>query len=177
MSAASELTRDQLVLAYRELRRPWWPDTLEAAMQDPIYARLITFRARGRGRLLSSDQGRTPVKLVVTSPTPAPTPTPAPPRRSRHRPQPLTQPDQLHALALLLADRAVISDIECQGVRDPDDRAVYDLRPMFDEREAPPDFIEMSRQAVLYAVWRGLIARLPGPRGGQWQVRILRRPE
>jgi hypothetical protein len=59
-----------------------------------------------------------------------------------------------------VADRAVVADIECFGVRAgtaPDGSRLYDLRPMLDENEHGPDAIEMANQAIAYAKARGLI--------------------
>ncbi len=66
------------------------------------------------------------------------------------------------AAAYALADRAVISDIECNciGVRQPHDPARwYDTRPLLDPREYPDPLLEMNRQALDYADARGLITR------------------
>lgn len=70
---------------------------------------------------------------------------------------------QLAHLAHQLADRAVICDIESEGHAQTDEhgRRWYDTRPMLDEREFPPDFVEMNRQALLYAHERGLVTTHP----------------
>lgn len=71
-----------------------------------------------------------------------------------------------------IADRAVICDIECESIAEDDDhgRRWYDVRPMLDEREHAPEFIDMAREAINYAIARGLVAR-----HGEWPhlLRIL----
>jgi hypothetical protein len=67
---------------------------------------------------------------------------------------------QLLNEALLIADRAVISDIETECVVEVLHwQRWYDTRPMLDPRERPDDLIEMARQAIEYAVRRGLVER------------------
>lgn len=70
---------------------------------------------------------------------------------------------RLAELAHTLADRAVISDIECEGIAETDaqGRKWYDTRPMIDPREQPDDAIEMALQALSYAHERGLIGPHP----------------
>lgn len=82
---------------------------------------------------------------------------------------------QAAALAHTLADRAVVSDIETEGVAQTDEhgRIWFDTRPMLDPREMPDDFIEMNRQALDYAHQRGLIR--PHPSHAHL-VRITRSP-
>lgn len=64
--------------------------------------------------------------------------------------------------AMQIADRAVIADIECDGVSEQlDGRRWYDTRPMLDPREQPADNVEMARQAIDYALGRGLAVRHP----------------
>lgn len=68
----------------------------------------------------------------------------------------------LHLLreALAIADRAVLADIECEGVAEHmEGHRWYDTRPMLDPRERPDDMIEMAAQAIDYAVQRGLVER------------------
>ena len=64
---------------------------------------------------------------------------------------------------LALADRAVVADIETEGIAQTDEHARkwYDTRPMLDPRELPDDFVEMNRQALDYAHQRGLVSRHP----------------
>lgn len=70
---------------------------------------------------------------------------------------------RLAELAHQLADRAVVSDIESEAIRQTDEhgRTWHDTRPMLDERELPPDFVEMNRQALDYAHQRGLVSPHP----------------
>lgn len=70
---------------------------------------------------------------------------------------------RLAALAHTLADRAVVSDIECEAIAETDaqGRKWYDTRPMLDPREQPDDTIEMMLQALDYAHQRGLISAHP----------------
>lgn len=70
---------------------------------------------------------------------------------------------RLAELAHRLADRAVVADIESEGIAQTDEhgRKWYDTRPMLDERELPPDFVEMNRQALDYAHQRGLVSPHP----------------
>lgn len=57
-----------------------------------------------------------------------------------------------------IADRAVIADIETEGVRvGPLAERRYDIRPMLDEREHCPQDIDMASEALGYAVARGLV--------------------
>jgi hypothetical protein len=69
-------------------------------------------------------------------------------------------PDQLHALAIELADAAVIADIDSDCCRVwGGDHYWWDTRIMLDEREAPAEFTDMAEQALQYAEARGLITR------------------
>lgn len=70
---------------------------------------------------------------------------------------------RLAALAHKLADRAVVSDIETEAITVTDEhgRRWYDTRPMLDPREMPDDFVEMIRQALVYAQQRGLTSAHP----------------
>lgn len=69
---------------------------------------------------------------------------------------------QAAELAHQIADRACIADIEseCTAI-DIDGRGWWDSRCMTDPRELPDDFVEMARQALAYAEWRGLFTRHP----------------
>jgi hypothetical protein len=63
---------------------------------------------------------------------------------------------------LLLADRAVITDIETHGIRvGTAPSRVYDVRPMLDEREHSSACVEMARQALAWAELRGLVVFEP----------------
>lgn len=78
---------------------------------------------------------------------------------------------QLLAEALQIADRAVLCDIESDAVAEQmHGQRWYDTRPMLDPRERPDDLIEMARQAIDYAVQRGLVERHPAQ---GWMVRVL----
>lgn len=64
--------------------------------------------------------------------------------------------------ALMLADQAVIADIESEGFgMHFEGMNWYDVRPMLDEREHSLQVIDMAREALEYARQRGLIARHP----------------
>ena len=80
------------------------------------------------------------------------------------------------ATALQLADRAVVCDVETEGIclaRRLDGEKLYDVTTMFDPREHSPEFLDMASQAIAYGVSRGLFELLPGP---PMLVRLLRRP-
>lgn len=79
-------------------------------------------------------------------------------------------------LAVEIADRAAVADVECACVRDDsldDGLRWLDLRPMLDEREHAPQSIDMARQAVDYLVLRHLAQRHPQH---QHLLRITRHP-
>jgi hypothetical protein len=80
-------------------------------------------------------------------------------------------------LALNVADRAAVCDIECECVmhdRDEDgNRRWLDTRPMLDPREHDPALIDMARESLAYARARGLIEFMVGH---PHLVRVLRRP-
>jgi hypothetical protein len=64
--------------------------------------------------------------------------------------------------AMRLADACVIADIECGGIpvgTDMGGLKLYDLRPMVDPREMPDTVVDMNRQAIDWALQRGLITR------------------
>lgn len=72
----------------------------------------------------------------------------------------------LVASALQLADRAVVCDVETEGIclaMRVDGEKLYDLTPMFDPREHSPEFLDMASQGIAYGVSRGLFELLPGP--------------
>jgi len=81
----------------------------------------------------------------------------------------------LVASALQLADRAVVCDVETEGIRCPAPAGapVYDITPMFDSREHSPEFLDMASQGIAYGVGRGLFELLPEL---PVRVRLLRRP-
>jgi hypothetical protein len=86
----------------------------------------------------------------------------------------------LVATAVHLADRAVVSDVECEGQRDwmdADPRGpLYDISSMFNENEHSPQFIDMAQQGIAYGVVRGLLELLPADesRPRLVRVRVLR---
>ena len=68
--------RDQLLLAYRHLCRPGWPDTLEAAMQRHSYKTAILGLARNmRRRVTAAVKLHTLPKLPAPPVAPPPAPT------------------------------------------------------------------------------------------------------
>lgn len=74
-----------------------------------------------------------------------------------------------------IADQACVADIETGGVsmgKDNFGRALYDVRPMLDLREQPPEVVDMAQEAIDYAVARGLVATT----AQQGVVVIVRRP-
>lgn len=76
---------------------------------------------------------------------------------------PAMSPEELHALAHQLAERACVTDIETEAVAQTDEhgRRWYDTRPMLDPREMSDDLIEMNVQALAYAHQRGVISPHP----------------
>jgi len=69
----------------------------------------------------------------------------------------------LSELATRLADRAAVCDVETEGIRVRDFGAGrwYDTRPMLDEREHSPEGVDMLREAIAYALQRGLAQAHP----------------
>ena len=65
----------------------------------------------------------------------------------------------LACIAMRIADAAVVADIESYGV--PIGGRVYDVSPMLDPREHAPQVVDMAREAIDYALERGLVQRLP----------------
>jgi hypothetical protein len=74
-----EPTREQLVLAWRHLARPGWPDTLDAALQHPTYSVCI----RGLARQLPRAPACVPAPVRNSSAYVPPTPT-APRSTTQH---------------------------------------------------------------------------------------------
>ena len=89
------LTAEQLQLAFRQLRRPAWPTTLEEALLDVRCRPLIHGLARQMSRT-KFNAGARPAPTPAGAPPVPPTPTQPPVRRMagplRTRPAP-TQPD------------------------------------------------------------------------------------
>lgn len=77
--------------------------------------------------------------------------------------------------AVLLADLSAVEAIECEGIVDtqPGGLAWIDVRPMLDEREVTPRWVDLNRILLDYAVQRGLIERHPKR---AHLVRVIRRP-
>lgn len=66
----------------------------------------------------------------------------------------------MHLSAHRIAALAVVADIECNAVAvGPRSRRIYDVRPMLDEREHSPEEVDMAREALGYALGRGLVVR------------------
>lgn len=61
-----------------------------------------------------------------------------------------------------IAERAVISDIESEGIQVELGGVLYhDIRPMIDEREVPAEWIDMTSEAIAYALSEGLFEMHP----------------
>ena len=79
--APAPVTDEQLALAYRQLRRPHWPQPLAAALAHPVYGPAIKGVARNLNRAAICSAQRRPVLLpgaVVPGATAAPRSTPRP---------------------------------------------------------------------------------------------------
>jgi hypothetical protein len=64
----------------------------------------------------------------------------------------------LACTAASIADRAVVCDIESEAVHELEaGQRWYDIRPMLNEREHSPEFIDMNSEALAWAFARGLI--------------------
>lgn len=94
------------------------------------------------------------------------------PQLSPHRRRdPLPHFSNLIASMAAIADRAVIADIETEGVRVGQRKArCYDIRPMLDEREHSPQSIDMASEALAYAIARGIVAF---DQGEPWLARVV----
>lgn len=76
-------------------------------------------------------------------------------------------------LAINNADRYVMIEIECQPmVTIEGARGWVDTRPLLDEREHSPELIDIWREVLAYATWRGLVERHPAQ---PHMVRIVNR--
>lgn len=99
MSTRIEPTRVQLQAAFACERRESWPSDLDAAMQDPLYARIVRLHAvlvvMGRDPGLARRINQRPEVIAPEPPHPAETPArraePAA-RRAVSRPRPTTSP-------------------------------------------------------------------------------------
>ena len=72
---------------------------------------------------------------------------------------PNAEPDEMLRLAFLIANRAVVADIESYGVKCA--HGYYDVRPMLDPREHAPEAIDMAREALAYALASHIAVRHP----------------
>lgn len=72
-----------------------------------------------------------------------------------------TTPTDLLGMALAIANRAAICDIETECVATTDAAGVrwYDTRPMLDPREHSGEIIDMAVEVLLFAAESGLIRR------------------
>jgi hypothetical protein len=72
------------------------------------------------------------------------------------------QAAELIRRSLMLADRAVVADVEelCPAMYIAGVTWI-DVRPLLDERELSMECIDLNREALDYALMRGLIARHP----------------
>lgn len=66
--------------------------------------------------------------------------------------------------ALRMLDEYVVSDVECYGVSielpgGAEGRRWYDVRPMLDEREHSPQFVDQAREAIGWGLHRGVLRR------------------
>lgn len=83
--APAEPTREQLQLAFRQLRRPsGWPASLDAALQHPVYGICLRAMARNLGRPAWLSQ---PVAPSLPRGFVPPTPTVPPLRQQPARPR------------------------------------------------------------------------------------------
>lgn len=71
------------------------------------------------------------------------------------------QAAELVRRSLCIADRAVVADIETEADPVPGSPGWWDVRSMLSEREHGPQIIDMNREALDYAVMRGLAQRHP----------------
>jgi hypothetical protein len=85
--------------------------------------------------------------------------------------------EELQRRALAIADAAVVAEIECECIDTqldddcPPTWRWYDTRAMFSQHEHSPQCIDMSTEALDYALTRGLVVRHPVQ---QHLVRITR---
>lgn len=72
----------------------------------------------------------------------------------------MSSADLVCETAFAIADQAVVADVETNALMVgvlADGRRLYDVRPLLDPREQPPEVLDMARQAVDYGVARGLL--------------------
>lgn len=66
------------------------------------------------------------------------------------------------AMAMRLASAAVISDMETNAASMTiNGQRWWDVRPMLDEREQPPECIDMAREAIAYAIDAEIVVQHP----------------
>jgi hypothetical protein len=75
--APAPLTDEQLALAYRQLRRPHWPQPLAVALAHPVYGPAIKGVARNLSRAAMVSAQRAPVLLAGATVPPTPGTRPA----------------------------------------------------------------------------------------------------
>lgn len=67
---------------------------------------------------------------------------------------------------LRILDEHIVSDVECEGVAvnlpgDDGFRRWYDVRPMLDEREHSPEFIDTARESIAWGLHRRVLRQHP----------------
>lgn len=65
---------------------------------------------------------------------------------------------------LRMLDEYIVADVECAGppIHLPDgSRCWYDVRPMLDEREHSPEFIDTAREAIAWGLHRRVLRQHP----------------
>jgi len=68
----------------------------------------------------------------------------------------------LESSARHIAERAVISDIESDGIAvEFDGVRYYDIRPLVDLREVPGELLDMASEALAYALGAGIFEAHP----------------
>lgn len=73
----------------------------------------------------------------------------------------ITMLDATTLSAHRIAARAVVADIETEGVAvGPRHDRTYDVRPMLDEHEHSAEVVDMAREALRYALARGLVTQV-----------------
>ena len=82
---------------------------------------------------------------------------------STHITAPAPHTDAQRSAAYLLAARAVVTDIETEAWRvdGPDGTTWWNVTPMVDPQEQPPEFADMARLAIDYALAVGICAAHP----------------
>lgn len=85
------------------------------------------------------------------------------------------QPTDWERVRTRIADRAAVECIELNGTEDRSrgEGRWFDIRPMLDEREHSPPFIDWAREEIDWALFRGYAQRHPHH---PHLLRILRDP-